>query len=98
MNDTLEHQLESDPALLTVPLPAPEGDLLPQHQLGPWLQTYTGRPFHPLHPEALQVVTLDIAHGLSNICRFGGHSGRVYSGAQHSVLVSLIVPHELALV
>jgi len=63
-----------------------------------WILTRTGRRFDLLMPKASQVSTLDIAHALANICRFNGHTSRHYSVAQHSLLVSSIVPaeHQLA--
>lgn len=55
---------------------------------GDWIQTYTGRQFWPLDPRADEVDIQDIAHALSNLCRFTGHCAWFYSVAQHSVLVS----------
>jgi hypothetical protein len=50
--------------------------------------TYTGRMIEPLNPDPAEIDILDIAHALSNQCRFTGHTSEFYSVAQHSVLVS----------
>lgn len=52
------------------------------------IKTYTGQIFDLWNPIPEQVSIPDIAHALSNICRFGGHTRVHYSVAQHSVLVS----------
>jgi uncharacterized protein len=64
---------------------------------GDWMQTVTGRRFYPLDPRPSDVCIDDIAHALAHQCRFGGHSCRHYSVAEHSVLVSYVVPPEDAL-
>lgn len=55
---------------------------------GDWLETFKGVRFYPFDPRPEDVLLEDIAHALSNQCRFGGHSRKFYSVAQHSVLVS----------
>ena len=59
--------------------------------------TYTGRIIRPLDPDPEQIDILDIAHALSNQCRYTGHTSRYYSVAQHSVLVSEITDYDDAL-
>lgn len=56
--------------------------------MGPWMQTMTGRPFYPLDPRPADFDIDDIAHALSMICRFGGHTRVHYSVAEHSIRVS----------
>lgn len=57
-----------------------------------WMQTYTGKALHFDNPEAREICIEDIAHALSQICRFNGHCKQPYSVAQHSVYVSQLVP------
>lgn len=58
---------------------------------GDWMQTYTGGKFWTLDPRPEEVVSEDIAHALSLICRYGGHATRFYSVAEHCVLLSYAV-------
>jgi uncharacterized protein len=60
------------------------------------VMTFTGRQFDVAEPDSREVRLLDIAHALSNICRFGGHTREFYSVAEHSVHVSYSVPEEHA--
>ena len=53
-----------------------------------WIQTFTGLRFDPFDLDKAEFSTTDVAHALSNICRFVGHTSQFYSVAQHSVLVS----------
>ncbi len=50
-----------------------------------------------LHLDLSRVEIGTLAHSLSNICRFTGHVRAFYSVAEHSVLVSRIVPPQHAL-
>lgn len=66
--------------------------LLSEDRVGNWLQTYTGKAFYPLDPRPEDICIEDIAHALSNICRYGGHCSEYFSVAQHCVVVSRLVP------
>ena len=59
-------------------------------RLNGWIVTYTGKKFWPLDPRPEDIDIIDIAHALSNICRFTGHVREFYSVAQHSVHVALL--------
>jgi uncharacterized protein len=59
--------------------------------------TRSGARVDLLTPKPHQIHTADIAHSLANICRFNGHTSNHYSVAQHSLMVSAIVPPEDAL-
>lgn len=63
----------------------------------PFLLTASGVVFDLASPRPQDVVAQDLAHALSRLCRFGGHASTHYSVAQHSVLVSTLVPPALAL-
>lgn len=61
------------------------------------IPTVTGRLVDLDHPHADDIDIEDIAHSLSQICRFTGQTRVPYSVAEHSVLVSYKVPQPLAL-
>lgn len=56
-----------------------------------FMQTASGKSFHPTKPSVEIIDIGDIAHALSNLCRFAGHTKHFYSVAQHSVIVAAIV-------
>lgn len=60
------------------------------------IQTFTGKCFDFLDPDPDSIDIRDIAHALSLVNRFGGHTPKPYSVAQHCVLASFAAPYELA--
>jgi len=62
-----------------------------------WIETFTGKRFYPFEPNPADIDIQDITHALSLICRYNGHCDHFYSVAQHSVLVSELVPKQYAL-
>ncbi len=57
-----------------------------EQRKGIWQETYTGR-FYAIDPRSDEVNLLDIAHGLSQICRYTGQFKHFYSVAQHCLNV-----------
>lgn len=60
----------------------------------PTISLVSGTTFNFLEPRPLSV--FEVAHSLAKLCRFNGHCRRFYSVAQHSVLVSYLVPPQFA--
>jgi uncharacterized protein len=58
------------------------------HEPGPYIQTVSGRRVNPFAPSVDDIDLGDVAIALSNQCRFGGHTRRYYSVAQHACIVS----------
>ncbi len=62
-----------------------------------YIQTFSGQHFDLTDPQPDTIRIEDIAHALSQINRFTGHTHRPYSVAQHSLQASYIVPPQFAL-
>jgi hypothetical protein len=58
------------------------------------IQTYSGAFYDFQNPDPRSIHLRDIAHALSNACRFAGHTARFYSVAEHSVRVSRILQEQ----
>lgn len=64
---------------------------------GPTILTRGGSYFDLLDPHGSRIEIEDIAHALSNLCRFTGHTHMFYSVAEHSWWCSMIVSRSDAL-
>lgn len=70
--------------------PAPHHSPVLTDRRGGWCQTFLGVKFHHLDPRPEDIRIEDIAHALSHVARFGGHTKPTvgYSVAQHCVLAA----------
>lgn len=57
--------------------------------------TYTGKEFYPLDPDPALIDPIDIAHALSNLCRYNGNTSSFYSVGEHSVRMHDLAPREI---
>lgn len=57
-----------------------------------YIDTISGTKVHFLDPQPEELTIEDIAHALSQQCRFNGHCAAFYSVAEHCVLVSGLLP------
>jgi len=61
-----------------------------KNSMEPYIETYSGEKFYFLEPSIDSIKIEDIAHALSNNCRYTGHCSRFYSVAEHSIGVSIL--------
>jgi uncharacterized protein len=62
-----------------------------------FIRTFTGLKFQHSNPQPEMICVQDIAHALSQLCRYAGHCRTFYSVGQHVVYCSWITPPEHAL-
>lgn len=60
-------------------------------RMASWIQTYSKRRFNPLDIHDDDISIIDIAHALSLVNRFTGHTSVAYSVAEHSVRCARLV-------
>ena len=59
-----------------------------------WISTQSVEQFDFINPKIEDIHILDIAHALSQICRFGGHTSSFYSVAEHSINVATLLEQQ----
>lgn len=62
---------------------------------GHYIRTFTGRKYWPMDPRPEDICIEDVAHALSNLCRYTGHTVRFYSVGEHSLVVERLAPEEM---
>lgn len=78
-------------------IPTTEAELTGYQGRNDWFQTWSGKTLFLLDPDPEKICIEDIAHALARQCRYNGHVDCMhYSVAQHSVLVSWVVPSQFA--
>jgi uncharacterized protein len=68
-----------------------------KHLKESYLSTFSGKKFYPFNPSPEQIEIVDIAHGLSMVCRFSGQCPYFYSVAEHCIHVTNALPPSLKL-
>jgi hypothetical protein len=69
-------------------LPSKDQPIAVHMSIGPTIMLRSGALFDFLDPWSSNFTIEDIAHGLSNICRYAGQCRKFYSVAEHSIQVS----------
>lgn len=59
-----------------------------------WFESRWGKRCDLVEPEPDMILVSDIAHSLSNLCRFNGHCSKFYSVAEHCLRVAELMPGE----
>ncbi|ADK73425.1 phosphohydrolase [Roseobacter phage RDJL Phi 1] len=59
-----------------------------QDRIDDWMETASGIRFQFMNPTPDQIDVNDVALALSRTCRYGGHTKRFYSVAEHCCLMS----------
>ncbi len=59
-----------------------------------WIEIIGGKRFDIGNPDPDSIYPEDIAHSLSRLCRYNGHSTRHYSVAEHCILMADYLEHQ----